>query len=126
MATSDDRRLIDNESSTTVDKFYGNTGGKDVQISLADSASVLAGLHPFYPKFLDSNSNANELGDGKYFYTNGNRPINGIGSNALLIQISVPTRNDKYQIVFEYNNRCIYARMYIEYWTEWKSMFSFV
>ena len=42
MATSDDRRLIDNESSTTVDKFYGNKGGKDVQISLADAASVLA------------------------------------------------------------------------------------
>ena len=42
MATSDDRRLIDNESLTTVDKFYGNKGGKDVQISLADAASVLA------------------------------------------------------------------------------------
>lgn len=42
MATSDDRRLIDNESSTTVDKFYGNKGGKDVQIPLADAAAVLA------------------------------------------------------------------------------------
>ena len=42
MATSDDRRLIDNESSTTVDKFYGNKGGKDVQIPLAEAAAVLA------------------------------------------------------------------------------------
>ena len=37
-----DKRLIDNESSTTVDKFYGNKGGKDVQIPLADAAAVLA------------------------------------------------------------------------------------
>ena len=40
-----DKRLIDNESSTTVDKFYGNKGGKDVQIPLADAAAVLAGSH---------------------------------------------------------------------------------
>ena len=42
-----DKRLIDNESSTTVDKFYGNNGGKDVQIPLADAAAVLAAKLPF-------------------------------------------------------------------------------
>jgi hypothetical protein len=103
-----------------------DASGASKNIDKATMASVLAGQHPFYPKLLNSNSNANELGDGKYFYTNGDKPVNGIGANALLIQISVPTRPDKYQIVFEYNNRCIYARMYVDYWTEWKSMFSFL
>lgn len=87
---------------------------------------TLAEQYPFSPKYIDNSYDANELGDGKYFYTNGNIPVNGIGANVLLIQMSVPTRPDKYQIVFDYNNRCIYARMYIEYWTEWKSMFSFL
>ena len=44
-----DKRLIDNESSTTVDKFYGNKGGKDVQIPLADAAAVLADIKDIAP-----------------------------------------------------------------------------
>lgn len=37
-----DKKLIDNASATTVDNFYGNKGGADVQIPLATAASVLA------------------------------------------------------------------------------------
>lgn len=39
----EDKKLIDNASATTIDNFYGNQGGKDVQIPLATAASVLAG-----------------------------------------------------------------------------------
>lgn len=37
-----DKKLINNASATTVDNFYGNRGGADVQIPLATAASVLA------------------------------------------------------------------------------------
>ena len=45
-----DKKLIDNASATTVDNFYGNKGGADVQIPLATAASVLAGQMAFYKK----------------------------------------------------------------------------
>lgn len=49
MATnSEDKRLIDNASATTVDNFYGNKSGADVQIPLATAASVLAAKMGIY------------------------------------------------------------------------------
>lgn len=38
-----DKKLINVDAATTMSNIYGNNGSKDVQVSLADAASVLAG-----------------------------------------------------------------------------------
>ena len=100
MATSDDRRLIDNESSTTVDKFYGNKGGKDVQIPLADAAAVLAGIYEVYT------GSVNDLGNGVVVFRGTDAPIatgiaiTKIGSDSgradAGIQIVAPSMSEGY------------------------------
>lgn len=43
-----DKKLINVDAATTMTNIYGNNGSKDVQVSLADAASVLAEANGIY------------------------------------------------------------------------------
>jgi len=123
MATSDDRRLIDNESSTTVDKFYGNKGGKDVQISLDDAASVLAEaskslfMIPTITDVTDFNL-VTDIGiHGVDFYQKANSPFPSTYTGTLIV-----IRNSYgqfHQIALAASKICYRRRTSSGTWDEW-------
>ena len=109
-----DKRLIDNESSTTVDKFYGNKGGKDVQIPLADAASVLA--EQIVPlKWVGQTDNLDNVKTGFGYY---------IGEpNGLFISITHQMNDDyRLQLRVRDNGSALYFRTKFGYWSEWKEL----
>ena len=80
-------------------------------------------------RVLTSADDANNLTDGKYSYIDANVPANSVGYNATLFQFTTEGRNDdKYQIVFDFNDDAVYLRMYKRGvgWRDWKKLFSFI
>ena len=87
-----------------------------------DSAYVIANK-----RRLTSSDDLNDIEDGRYSFVNANVPANSIGSNATLFQFTTASRSDIYQFIFDFNGRCIYARMRnpTDGWSTWKILFSF-
>ena len=107
------------------------------QIAKADLASVVAGLIvPVSSSFgiankrvLTSADDANNLTDGRYSYIDANVPVNAVGYNATLFQFTTEGRyDDKYQIVFDFNDDAVYLRMHKKGvgWRDWKNLISFI
>lgn len=80
-------------------------------------------IRPFmFRGLIGKSDNLNNLGDGIYSTIDENIPSNSPdGSyNSVIIQVSNLFRDDKYQIVFQGNNRKIYIRSkFAGYWNSW-------
>lgn len=110
-----DKKLIDNASATTVDNFYGNKDGADVQIPLATAASVLA--EQIVPlKWVGQTDNLDNVKTGFGYYT-GN-------PNGLFISITHQKNNDyRLQLRVLDNGSALYLRTKFGLqWSEWKEL----
>jgi len=80
-------------------------------------------------RVLTSADDANNLTDGRYSYIDANVPVNAAGYNATLFQFTTEGRtDDKYQIVFDFNDDAVYLRMHKRGvgWRDWKKLLSFI
>lgn len=122
-----DKRLIDNSSSTTVDNFYGNKSGADVQIPLAEAASVLAAsVGSLYPRG-DFNGNIDTIINNGVYYCYDVTSEKAIPLSQFIMVTFAPTSTQYFKLQFAANveqdkGRELYYRIKRSDWSEWKQI----